>query len=69
MNVWGPMIAVLVGLTMMTVSGIFIFMTFRIDRGTKLEAREEAQKTAKKNAKKNREEDREEDREGRKNRS
>ena len=37
-DVWIPMMAVLVGLTTITVSGIFLFMTFRIDRGTKLQA-------------------------------
>ena len=34
--VWGPMIATLLGLTTMTVAGIFLFMTFRIDRGVRL---------------------------------
>ena len=38
------MMAVFVGLTAMTVSGIFLFMTFRIDRGTKTTARRVAQK-------------------------
>ena len=37
-DVWIPMIAVLVGMTTVTVSGILLFMTFRIDRGTKLQA-------------------------------
>ncbi len=41
------MIVVFVGLTTMTISGMFIFMTFRIDRGAKAEAREEAQKVVK----------------------
>lgn len=43
-NVWTAMIPTLMGLTTMTISGIFVFMTFRIDRG----ARAEAQKTANK---------------------
>lgn len=43
MEVWGPLLSALLGLTTMTVSGIFVFMTFRIDRG----ARQEAQETAK----------------------
>ena len=43
-DVWTAMIPTLMGLTTMTISGIFVFMTFRIDRG----ARAEAQKTANK---------------------
>lgn len=43
-DLWTAMIAILLGLTTMTVSGIFVFMTFRIDRGARLEA----QRTAKK---------------------
>ena len=39
-DVWGPMIAILVSVTSMSVSGIFVFMSFRIDRGVKREARE-----------------------------
>ena len=35
-HVWAPMIATLLGLTTMTVAGIFLFMTFRIDRGVRL---------------------------------
>lgn len=50
-DAWSPMIAVLVGLTTMTISGIFVFMTFRIDRGAKLEAQQTAEKTAKKTLK------------------
>ena len=46
------MITVLIGLTTMTISGMFIFMTFRIDRGAKTEAREVAEKEAGKVAKK-----------------
>ncbi len=42
------MIVVFVGLTTMTISAMFLFMTFRIDRGTKATAREEAQKVAEK---------------------
>ena len=45
-DLWAAMIAILLGLTTMTVSGVFVFMTFRIDRGARLEA----QKTAKKEA-------------------
>lgn len=43
-SVWEPMIAILLGLTTMTVSGIFVFMTFRIDRGARTEARKVAAK-------------------------
>lgn len=50
MSIWAPMLAVLIGLTTVTISGIFLFMTFRIDRGTKRVAREEAAKTAEKEA-------------------
>ena len=45
-DLWGPMIAALIGLTTMTISGIFVFMTFRIDRGTKLTAQRTASKIA-----------------------
>lgn len=41
MDIWGPMVSTLLGLTSMTVAGIFVFMTFRIDRGVKHEVREE----------------------------
>ena len=51
-EIWTPMIAVLVGLTTVTVSGIFLFMTFRIDRGTRRTAKRTAQKTAKRTARK-----------------
>lgn len=47
LDLWGPVMATLVGLTTMTISGIFVFMTFRIDRGTKLTAQWTAQKVAK----------------------
>ena len=47
MNIWAPMLAVLIGLTTVTISGIFLFMTFRIDRGTKRVARDVAAKEAK----------------------
>lgn len=47
-----PMFAVLIALTSMLVTGTFVFMSFRIDRGTRLEARREAAKAAKKEAKK-----------------
>ena len=43
---FAPMIVVFVGLTTMTISGMFLFMTFRIDRGARLTAREEAQSVA-----------------------
>ena len=45
------MITVFVGLTTMTISGMFLFMTFRIDRGAKAEAGKIAEKEAKKVAK------------------
>ena len=45
-DLWGPVMATLIGLTTMTISGIFVFMTFRIDRGTKLTAQWTAQKVA-----------------------
>lgn len=44
---WTAMIPVLIGLTTMTISGIFVFMTFRIDRGARAEARDTAEKIAK----------------------
>ena len=37
---WGPVIAMLVAVTSMSVSGVFVFMSFRIDRGVKNETRE-----------------------------
>ena len=49
-NAFTTFIAVLVGLTTMTISGMFLFMTFRIDRGARLTAREEARSVAKKEA-------------------
>ena len=45
-DLWGPMLAILIGLTTMTISGIFVFMTFRIDRGTKLTAEWKAKEVA-----------------------
>ena len=42
-DLWASMVAILLGLTTMTVTGVFVFMTFRIDRGARLEA----QRTAK----------------------
>ena len=45
-DLWGPVMATLVGLTTMTISGIFVFMTFRIDRGTKLTAQRTARRIA-----------------------
>ena len=47
-DLWGPVLATLLGLTTMTVSGIFMFMTFRIDRGTKLKAEWTAKEIAEK---------------------
>ena len=44
------MIAVFVGLTTMTISGMFLFMTFRIDRGARAEAGKVAEKVAGKEA-------------------
>ena len=38
---WGPVIAITVSVTSMSVSGIFVFMSFRIDRGVKSQTREE----------------------------
>ena len=43
-DLWTAMIAILLGLTTMTVSGVFVFMTFRIDRGARLEAQKIAKK-------------------------
>lgn len=37
-DLWSTMIGILLGLTTMTVSGVFVFMTFRIERGARLEA-------------------------------
>ncbi len=48
LTVWGPMFAVLIGITAMTITGIFVFMSFRIDRGARLEARNEAQEEIRK---------------------
>ena len=47
---WNAIVPSLLGLTTMTISGIFVFMTFRIDRGAKAEAREFAVKITKKTA-------------------
>ena len=47
-DAWTPLLSVFVALTTMTVSAIFLFMTFRIDRGAKSEARLVAKKAAKK---------------------
>lgn len=33
-----PMMALLIAMTTVTITGIFVFMTFRIDRGTRLKA-------------------------------
>lgn len=45
---FSTMMAVLVGLATMTISGIFLFMTFRIDRGTREVAQREAKKISRK---------------------
>ena len=37
---WGPIVAIMVSVTSMSVSGIFVFMSFRIDRGVRHETRE-----------------------------
>ena len=50
-DLWAAMIGILLGLTTMTVSGVFVFMTFRIERGARLEAQDTAAKTAKETAK------------------
>ena len=44
-GVWAPMVASMLGITTMTITAIFLFMTFRIDRGTRREARETARET------------------------
>ena len=44
LDIWQTMITPLIGLTTMTISGIFVFMTFRIDRGARAEAIRTAQK-------------------------
>ena len=46
-----PVLVVLVGMTTATITGTFVFMTFRIDRGTKKKAGEVAKKAAAKAAK------------------
>ena len=43
-----PMMAVLIAMTTATIAGIFVFMTFRIDRGTRLKAEHEVKETLKK---------------------
>ena len=43
-----PVLAVLVAMTTATIAGIFLFMTFRIDRGTRRKAKRVAKKAAKK---------------------
>ena len=42
-----PIITVLVAMTTATIAGVFLFMTFRIDRGTRLRAEKVAKKVAK----------------------
>ena len=46
-EVWAPMLAVLMSFTSMSVTAVFVFMTFRIDRGVKREAQETAKKIVK----------------------
>lgn len=41
-----PIMAVLIAMTTVTITGIFVFMTFRIDRSARDEARREAHETA-----------------------
>ena len=41
-----PMMTVLIAMTTATITGIFVFMTFRIDRGTRLKAERVAKDTA-----------------------
>ncbi len=43
-----PILVVLVGMTTATITGVFVFMTFRIDRGTQQEAERVAKETLKK---------------------
>lgn len=43
-DAWTPLLSVFVALTTLTVSAIFLFMTFRIDRGVKFEAQSTAEK-------------------------
>lgn len=43
-----PIMAVLLAMTTATITGIFVFMTFRIDRGTKRKAERAARKEARK---------------------
>ena len=40
-----PMMSVFIAMTTVTITGIFLFMTLRIDRGTRLKAKREAKKT------------------------
>ena len=47
-DTWTPLLSVFVALTTLTVSAIFLFMTFRIDRGAKFEARAEAKEAVEK---------------------
>ena len=47
-----PMMSVLIAMTTATIAGIFLFMTLRIDRGTKLKAGRAARKEAKRAASK-----------------
>ena len=48
---WTAMVPVLMGFTTMTISGIFVFMTSRIDRGARAEARKIAENVANKKVK------------------
>ena len=49
---YSPMMAVLIAMTTATVAGIFLFMTLRIDRGTRLRAKSVASKAVKRKAEK-----------------
>ena len=43
-----PILVVLLGMTTVTITGVFVFMTFRIDRGTKRKAKDVAKSSANK---------------------
>ena len=47
LDIWAPLLSVLVGLMTIIVTGIFVFMTFRIDRGTQTTAERVAKEVAK----------------------
>lgn len=52
LDFWGPVIAIMVSVTSMSVSGIFVFMSFRIDRGVENTTRETVRKVLIKEMKK-----------------